>query len=66
MHLHLINKASGEINEIVGSYVKQNQLVKVFYAPIGVFFDNNNYTQPNILFIKKGRNFIITSHGIEG
>ena len=57
---------SGEINEIIRNFVKQNQLDKVFYSPIDVFFDNYNHTQPDILFIKKERNFIITSHGIEG
>lgn len=35
-------------------------------APIDVFFDKFNNTQPDILFIRKDRQFIITKDGIEG
>jgi Uma2 family endonuclease len=35
-------------------------------APIDVFFDKYNNTQPDILFIKKSRQFIVTKNGIEG
>ncbi len=57
---------SGEINDIIRNFVKLNDLGKVFYAPIDVFFDNYNHTQPDILFIKKAKSSIITPHGIEG
>lgn len=35
-------------------------------SPIDVFFDKYNNTQPDILFIRKDRQFIITKDGIEG
>ena len=38
----------------------------IYSAPLDVFFDKHNNTQPDILFIKKDRQFIITKHGIEG
>jgi Uma2 family endonuclease len=43
-----------------------NKLGKCYTAPIDVFFDRYNNTQPDILFIKKDRQFIVTKHGIEG
>lgn len=38
-----------------------------FTSPIDVFFDNNNNTQPDVLFIKKERGFLIDpNNGIVG
>ncbi len=58
--------ASGEIYGELRNFVKEKQLGRVLASPIDVFFDDYNNTQPDILFIKKDRLFIITDHGIEG
>ena len=58
--------ASMEISTIMNNFIKEKQLGKLFAAPIDVFFDNYNNTQPDILFVKKERDFLITKNGIEG
>ena len=58
--------ASMEITTAMNVFIKAKQLGKLFAAPIDVFFDISNNTQPDILFIKKERDFIITRNGIEG
>ena len=59
-------EASGNIHAAMHAFVKINQLGKCYTAPIDVFFDKHNNAQPDILFIKKDRQFIITKNGIEG
>jgi Uma2 family endonuclease len=59
-------EASGNIYAAIHAFVKTNQLGKCYTAPIDVFFDKYNNAQPDILFIKKDRQFIITKNGIEG
>lgn len=59
-------EASGNIHAAMHAFIKANQLGKCYTAPIDVFFDKYNNTQPDILFIKKDRQFIITKNGIEG
>ena len=59
-------EASGNIYAALHAFVKTNQLGKCYTAPIDFFFDNYNNAQPDILFIKKDRQFIITKNGIEG
>jgi Uma2 family endonuclease len=59
-------EASGNIYAALHAFVKTNQLGKCYAAPIDVFFDHHNNAQPDILFIKKDRQFIITKNGIEG
>lgn len=47
-------------------YALTNELGQCFTAPLDVFFDEHNNAQPDILFIREDRGFIITSNGIEG
>jgi Uma2 family endonuclease len=58
--------ASMQIATAMNNFIKERQLGKLFAAPIDVFFDDHNNTQPDILFVKKERDFLITKHGIEG
>ena len=51
---------------IFHNYVETKELGDVYISPIDVFFDRHNNTQPDVLFIKKDRNFIITKDGIQG
>lgn len=48
------------------SYINQNNLGEVFYSPIDVFFDDYNVPQPDVVFIPKDNESIITENGIEG
>jgi Uma2 family endonuclease len=57
---------SMEIATNMSNFIIKNKLGELFAAPIDVFFDPNNNTQPDVLFVKKDRDFIITRNGIEG
>lgn len=54
------------LSSILHLLVEKKDLGEVYTSPIDVFFDEYNSTQPDILFVKKERNFIITNNGIEG
>ncbi len=59
-------QAVTELVTIMNNFVREKQLGKVYTSPIDVFFDEYNNTQPDIIFIRKDRDFIITDNGIEG
>lgn len=59
-------EAVSNINWFLNNFIREKDLGKVYTSPIDVFFDKYNNTQPDILFIKKERLFIVTEHGIEG
>ncbi len=59
-------KAVSNINWLINTFIKERQLGDCYVSHIDVFFDDHNNTQPDILFIKKDRLFIVTQHGIEG
>ena len=44
----------------------KNKWVKFILRQLMCFFDKHNNTQPDIIFIRKDRDFIITENGIEG
>ena len=48
-----------EIVFAIKLFLKQNPIGKMYHAPIDVFFDDYNQSQPDILFIKEERTFII-------
>jgi Uma2 family endonuclease len=52
-------EASIEVEFAIKLYLKQHPIGKMYHAPIDVFFDNHNQSQPDILFIKEERAFII-------
>ena len=47
-------------------HVLSKKLGQCYTSPIDVFFDKYNNTQPDIIFIRKERQFIVTRDGIEG
>ena len=59
-------KAVLKLSKIMDDYSIEKELGDVYISPIDVFFDRHNNTQPDVLFIKKDRNFIITKDGIQG
>jgi Uma2 family endonuclease len=49
------------------NYLDQNPIGEFLTSPIDVFFDDNSQTQPDLLFIKKERDFIVDlDEGIMG
>ena len=59
-------KAVLKLSKIMDDYSTEKALGEVYISPIDVFFDKYNNTQPDVLFSKNDRNFIITNNGIEG
>ena len=59
-------KAVGNLFTPMNTFIKEKLLGDCYTSPIDVFFDNYNNTQPDILFIKTDRLFIVTQDGIMG
>jgi Uma2 family endonuclease len=63
----LHQKISRRISAAFEAFLVEQPIGDFFYAPIDVFFDNFNNTQPDLLFIKNDRSFIIDlKNGIMG
>ena len=59
-------EAVANINWFLNNFVREKDLGKVYTSPIDVFFDTYNNAQPDILFIRKDRLFIVDKDGIQG
>jgi Uma2 family endonuclease len=58
---------SSELEFALKTCLRQKPIGKMYHAPIDVFFDDNNQSQPDILFISQEREFIIDrKNGIFG
>jgi len=57
---------SGKIYRKVAGFVDNNNLGKVFYAPVDVLLTEKDKPQPDILFVSKERLHIITEANIKG
>ncbi len=57
---------SGELELQLRLYVKRHQSGQVFDAPIDVVFNDENIVQPDILFISRENEKIITEKNIQG
>ncbi len=57
---------SGKIGRIMGNYIVENNLGKLFYAPTDVVLSEDIVLQPDILFISKEREKIIEERAIIG
>ena len=63
----LHQKVSRRISAAFEIFLKEKPIGDFFYAPIDVFFDDYNNTQPDLLFITNERSFIIDlQNGIMG
>lgn len=52
--------------EYLGNYIRSNNLGILLGAPMDVYLDDFNIVQPDILFISRKRNNIITENYIKG
>jgi Uma2 family endonuclease len=63
----LHQQISRRVTAAFEEFLKEKPIGDFFYAPIDVFFDKYNNSQPDILFIKNDRSFIIDlENGIMG
>lgn len=50
----------------IDAFINQHQLGEVFCSPIDVFLNDVNSSQPDIVFVPKSNESIVTENGIEG
>jgi Uma2 family endonuclease len=63
----LHQQISWRLTAAIDRFLTENPIGEAFFAPIDVFFDPYNNTQPDILFITNDRSFIIDlENGIMG
>jgi Uma2 family endonuclease len=58
--------ASGNLFVLLAHYIKERDLGKLFYAPIDLILASTSVLQPDLLFVTKARERIITEKAIEG
>jgi Uma2 family endonuclease len=58
--------ASGNLFVLLAHYSKQRDLGKLFHAPIDLILESTSVLQPDLLFVSKTRQNIITERAIEG
>jgi Uma2 family endonuclease len=63
----LHQSVSWKLGHAIENYIQKTAIGIGFSAPIDVFFDDHNQTQPDLIFISKARDFIIDKEwGIMG
>jgi Uma2 family endonuclease len=58
--------ASGNLFVLLAHYIKERDLGKLFHAPIDLILESTSVLQPDLLFVTKARQHIITERAIEG
>ena len=57
---------SGNVFVLLAHYIKERDLGKLFHAPIDVILEPTSVLQPDLLFVSKARQQIITERAVEG
>jgi Uma2 family endonuclease len=58
--------ASGNLFVLLSQYIKERDLGKLFHAPIDLILESTSVLQPDLLFVSKARQHLITERAIEG
>ena len=58
--------ASGVLYEYIAPFLRQHGLGKLYAAPIGVELDDENGVQPDLVYVSRDREHILSRRGIEG
>ncbi|HEY7557137.1 MAG TPA: Uma2 family endonuclease [Candidatus Binatia bacterium] len=58
--------ASGNLFVVLAHYIKERDLGKLFHAPIDLILESTSVLQPDLLFVSKTRQSIITERAVEG
>lgn len=51
---------------LLNSFVRKHELGRVFSGPVDVLFAEGDYLEPDIVFVRAGREGLLTDRGIEG
>lgn len=62
IHQHAVTVLAGEI----WSYLADHRLGTIYVAPIAVIFDAFNGVEPDLVFVSRQRESILTDDGVEG
>jgi Uma2 family endonuclease len=57
---------SGNLFKLLRRHIDDRNLGKLFYAPIDLILESTSVLQPDLLFVSKARQHIITERAIEG
>ncbi|HXV82107.1 MAG TPA: Uma2 family endonuclease [Candidatus Binatia bacterium] len=57
---------SGNLLVLLSLYIRERDLGKLFHAPIDLILESTSVLQPDLLFVSKTRQSIITERAIEG
>ena len=57
---------SSILHIMIGTFVRERRLGKVYFSPFDVVLSDTNVVQPDILFISNERADIITSDNVQG
>ncbi len=55
-----------ELSFAIHAFVNRGELGEILFSPIDVFLDDANSPQPDIVFVPKSDEAIVTENGIEG
>jgi Uma2 family endonuclease len=58
--------ASSNLHSLLGPWIRDHRLGRLFAAPCEVIFSRHNIAQPDLLFVSQGRAGIILEKNIEG
>ena len=58
--------ASVNLLVLLSQYIKERDLGKLFHAPIDLILESTSVLQPDLLFVSKARQHLITERAIEG
>jgi Uma2 family endonuclease len=56
----------GRLFRSLGGFAEEKELGEVFISPLDVLFAEGDYLEPDILFVRRGRDEVLTDRGIEG
>ena len=59
-------EARGNLGANMYMYAKEGELGRVFFVPFDIVFSNSDVAQPDILFVSKARDRIITRDNVKG
>lgn len=57
---------SQNLELIIGNFLRENPIGRLYDAPLDVELDEHNVFQPDKVFVSKARESILTEHGIKG
>jgi len=56
----------GRLFRSLAGFAEENELGEAFVSPLDVLFAEGDYFEPDILFVRSGRDDVLTDRGIEG